>query len=143
MPKHGPGTPLPGRIRDFIATPRPAILGSVDPDGSPRTAVIWYLPAADGLIINSLEGRLWPANLRRVGRASVAVVDGADGLSWVGLQGAVEVDEDRARALADISAMAWLYEPETAATTIRDRFSHQTRVSFHLRVDEYHDHIGG
>jgi PPOX class probable F420-dependent enzyme len=43
-------------------------------DGSIQTAVIWvHTDDSGNLIVNSAEGRAWPANLRREGRATVSV----------------------------------------------------------------------
>ena len=72
--------PSGSRVDDFLAAPRRfAILATLDPDGTPRQAVIWYRLDPDGRItVNSAEGRRWPANLRRDPRCSLAVVDGAE-----------------------------------------------------------------
>ena len=66
-------TPLPDHVRAFLAAPgRFATLATLDPDGTPRQAVIWYRLDADGrIVINSADGRRWPANLRRDPRCSL------------------------------------------------------------------------
>ena len=56
---------LPDTIRDFLADLRFATIATVDPDGSPRQAVIWYRLEDDEIVINSAVGRRWPANLLR------------------------------------------------------------------------------
>jgi len=43
-------------------------------DGTIQTAVLWVHTDDDGnLIVNSAEGRAWPVNLRREGRATVSI----------------------------------------------------------------------
>src|SRR5450756_2258817 len=85
-----PGMPeplaLPGPTRAFIAAPgRFATLATLAPDGAPRQAVVWYRLDQDGmLVINSAEGRHWPANLRRDARVAIAIADPSDGYHWVG-----------------------------------------------------------
>ena len=68
---------LTGPTRAFIAAPgRFATLATLAPDGAPRQAVVWYRLDPDGmLVINSAEGRHWPANLRRDARVAIAIAD--------------------------------------------------------------------
>ena len=136
---------LPGRVRAFLDAPRFASIATLDPDGAPRQAVVWYLLAGHELVLNSAEGRRWPANLRRDPRISLTVVDQADGYSWIGLTGiVVEVIDDQARAQADIAAMARSYhadDPEAAERLITGRFETQHRVSFRIAIDGIHDHL--
>jgi PPOX class probable F420-dependent enzyme len=136
-------TPLPDHVRRFLAEPRYASVATVDEDGSPRQAVVWFLLDGDSIVVNSLHGRRWPTNLRRDPRVSIAVTD-ARRQSWVGLTGTVEVIDDHAPAQAHIAAMARRYhvdDPEEAESVIRDRFEKQRRVSFRVSVDGIHDHI--
>jgi PPOX class probable F420-dependent enzyme len=131
---------LPDSVRAFLAQPRFATIATSDADGRPRQAVIWYLLEGDELVVNSRVGRRWPTNLLRDHRISVAVIDAANGLDWVGLTGIAEPVTDQVQAQADIAAMARRYEtPEAAESSIR-AFEQQERISFRVRVDAIHDH---
>jgi PPOX class probable F420-dependent enzyme len=136
---------VPDRIIEFLDRPWFASIATVDPDGGPRQAVVWYLVRDDELVINSLEGRRWPANLKRDPRISFTVVDPEDGYNWVGVNGLVSVVvEDQSQAQADIAAMARLYhadDPAEAEDLIHNRFEKQRRVSFRVRITGFHDHI--
>jgi PPOX class probable F420-dependent enzyme len=136
--------PLPDPVRAFLVEkPHFASIATIDPDGAPRAAVVWYTLDGDALIINSREGRRWPTNLRRDPRIGLSVTDAADGYRWIGLTGWVEVMDDRARALADISAMARRYhagDPAKAERVIAT-FAKQDRVSFRIHVVAVHDHL--
>jgi len=135
-------------VRAFLATPgRFATLATIDPDGAPRQAVIWYRLDPDGRItVNSADGRRWPANLRRDARCALSVADPADGYSFVALVGrADEVVDDQAIAQADIAGLARRYhadDPETAEGDIA-RFRTQRRVSFRIAILAVHDHRDG
>lgn len=136
-------TPLPAHVRRFLTEPRYASVATVDEDGAPRQAVVWFLLDGDTIVVNSREGRRWPTNLRRDPRTSIAVTD-ARRQSWVGLTGTVEIVDDQPQAQADIAAMARRYHVDDAAAAeavIRDRFTKQRRVSFRIHVDGIHDHI--
>ena len=137
---------LPGvseRIRAFIETTRFATIATVDLDGGPRQAVIWYRLDGDEIVLNSKVGRRWPSNLVRDPRVSVAIHDQTDGYQWVGLSGRVTVVEDQATAQADIAEMARRYHAddiEEAEGLVR-KFQTQRRISFRVHIDAVHDHL--
>jgi PPOX class probable F420-dependent enzyme len=125
--------PIPDPVRTFLAESRFAVVATVDPGGAPHQAVVWYRLDGDEIVVNSAEGRRWPANLRRDPRIEVTV---ADGYRYVQARGVVTVIDDQAIAQADIAEMARRYhadDPTEAETLIRDRFEKQHRISFRLR----------
>jgi PPOX class probable F420-dependent enzyme len=132
---------LSDRVRAFLEQPHFATLGTVGPEGAPNLAVIWYRLEADSrILVNSLEGRRWPANLKRDPRVSLAVILGADPNRWVGITGHVEqVVDDVDQARDDIVALARRYGDDTPATIAS--FRKQQRVSFQIRIERYHDHL--
>lgn len=123
---------LEPHVRRFLEAPdRYGVMATINPDGTPLQAVVWYLVEDDAVLVNSLHGRRWPENLRRDPRYSLAVEDGMD---YVALRGEAEPLDDPESAQADIAAMARRYEsPEVAERMIKDRFQPQHRVSFRLR----------
>jgi PPOX class probable F420-dependent enzyme len=138
--------PLPDHVRAFIAAPgRFATLATLDPDGAPRQVVVWYRTEPDDtLMVNSANGRRWPANLRRDGRLAIAIADASDGYRWVGLDAEVaEIVNDQAIAQADIADLARRYHPDDPARIEASvaRFRTQGRVTFRLRVLSFHDHL--
>jgi PPOX class probable F420-dependent enzyme len=145
MPHHATdSTPLSGELRSFLAQPHFATIATLDPDGTPRQAVIWYTLDGDELVINSARGRRWPANLLRDQRISISVTDHRDGYRWIGLTGRVEVVDDQPTAQADIAAMARRYhadEPAEAERLIHDRFERQERISFRVPIGRVHQHL--
>ena len=136
--------PTPPHIREFLDDTHFATIATIDPDGTPRQAVIWYTLDGDELILNSAVGRRWPANLQRDPRISVAVADRHDGYRWIGLSGRVTVVQDQATAQADIAGMARRYhadDPAHAEDLIRTRFEQQTRISFRVPIVDVYDHL--
>jgi PPOX class probable F420-dependent enzyme len=128
----GPTRPWDSAVRRFLESqPRFATLATIDPDGSPLLAVVWYLVADEGIVVNSREGRRWPANLRRDPRASISVERAYD---YVAIKATAEILGDAASAQGDIAAMARRYKtPEEARQMIDHTFASQTRISFLLR----------
>lgn len=133
-------TPLPARVREFLAGPMFLVLATNEPDAAPRQALIWYDLRDDELLVNSRTDRRWPRNLQRDGRVSVAVFDPADPLRWVGITGEVaSIDRDAERALADIQALARRYHPNDPRREAQ--FAGQSRISFRIRILSAHVHL--
>jgi PPOX class probable F420-dependent enzyme len=120
---------LDPRAREFLATPgRYATLATIEPDGSPLQAVVWFALEDDGsVLINSLEGRRWPTNLARDPRASLTVEDGYD---YVSMRGTVEHLHGGDAAAEDIARLARRYATGEDLERRLAGFRGQRRVSF-------------
>ena len=135
---------LSNEVHTFLDANRFATVATIDPDGSPRQAVLWYRLDGDEIVLNSAVGRRWPANLQRDPRVSLAVTDEADGYRWVGMTGEARVVADQAMAQADIAEMARRYhadDPAEAERLIRNQFERQQRISFRIVPLAVHDHL--
>jgi PPOX class probable F420-dependent enzyme len=120
-------------VRRFLETPRFASVATLNPDGSPLQAVVWYRLEGDCVVFNSRVGRQWPSNLERDRRVSLIVADGYD---YVELRGEVEIDAEPVRGLAVISDLARRYQPDPAKAEAQIAgFSKERRVTFTLRPD--------
>jgi PPOX class probable F420-dependent enzyme len=139
----------PGYHRRMAATFSPAVLSfmtravryatlaSVDPDGAPHQAVIWYLLRDERLLVNSRIGRRWPRNLQRDPRCSLAIEAGDDAVSIAAL---AEVIAHGRQAQDDIVEMARrYYDPELAEREIA-RFRTEQRITFMLHPQRVHVH---
>jgi PPOX class probable F420-dependent enzyme len=118
-------------------------VATVDEDGAPRQAVVWYRLRSDGrILLNSRTPRRWCANLLREPRVSLSVVDIADPYRWLGLTGVVdEVSDDVERARDDIVELAHRYHPEGPEPAQLAAFRTQPRVTFLVRIMSVHDHL--
>ena len=132
---------LPDHVRAFLEQPHFATLATAGEDGAPHQAIIWYRLDPDGrVLVNSREGRRWPADLRRDPRLSLAVFLSADPNRWVGITGLVhETVDDVERARDDIVALAHRYHDATESSIAA--FRSQQRVSFLMRIVSIHDHL--
>jgi PPOX class probable F420-dependent enzyme len=119
-------------VRDFLETPgRYATLATIDADGSPLQAVVWYELNADGsVLLNSLVGRRWPTNLLRDPRASLTVESGYD---YVSMRGTVEHLHDGEAASRDIERLAHRYATGDDLERRLAGFRGQRRISFRFR----------
>lgn len=137
-----PAALLEPRLRTFLERKLFASLATVDPDGAPRQAVLWYRLEDDGrIMINSLAGRRWPTNLERDGRIAMSIIDTDDGYSWLGLTGHVDAtDTDVDRAREDIVALAYRYREHPTPVSLAN-FRSQQRITFRIAIDAVHDHL--
>jgi PPOX class probable F420-dependent enzyme len=142
MPSPAP-VDLTDAVRAFLAQPLIAMIASLDDDGAPRQAAVWYRLDDDGrILLNSRAGRRWCENLERDGRVSIAVLDPDDGYRWIGLTGMVdEVVTDVERSRKDIVALAHRYHPEGPTESSIALFRRQRRVTFLVRITGVHDHL--
>jgi PPOX class probable F420-dependent enzyme len=93
-------TTLNETVRKLIDDPNPAILGTINPDGSPQTSVVWVGRDGDDLLISTAAGRRKETNLRRDPRASLTVIDQNDFQRYVEVRGTATITEDIGRRLA-------------------------------------------
>lgn len=130
--------PLSEEVRRFVDGLSHATIATLDPDGSAHQAVVWFMRDGDELVINSADGRRWPANLRRDQRLSLVVANEAG--DWVGFRGSAAIVDDPERGQADIAELARRYDPAGADERIRV-FRTQRRVTFRLAPDRIHVEI--
>ena len=118
-------------LRDWLTGKlRFPVLAVLAPDGSPNQSVMWFdldPDHSDTILMNTKVGRAKERYLRRDPRVSLCF---EDQLTWVALQGRVELDEDRERSLGDIVALAQRYG-ETG-----EAFAGQQRVTIRMRVEK-------
>ena len=126
-----PKPPLPDHIRAFLASPQPAVIASVRPDGQPVSVATWYLLDGDEVLVNMDAGRRRLDYLRTDPRVSLTVLDGADWYSHVSLQGRIVRWRDD-EGLVDIDRLSNQYRG--VAYTNRDR----PRVSAWIAVERWH-----
>ena len=116
-------------------------MATLNPDGSPLQAVVWYDLEGDAIVFNSRLGRQWPTNLQRDRRVSITVADGYD---YVDMRGSVEIDEDPVRGQAVIAGLARRYQTSPAAAEAQiARFATERRVTFELRPTRVFERLPG
>jgi PPOX class probable F420-dependent enzyme len=87
-------------VRKLLDDAIPAVLGTVNPDGSPQTSVVWVGRDGDDLLVSTAAGRRKERNILRDSRVSLTVYDIADPLRYVEVRGVAAVTEDVGREVA-------------------------------------------
>ena len=113
----------------LMSTLRYPVLAVLTPDGAPSQSVMWFdldPENEDTILMNTKVGRAKERFLRADPRVSICF---EEGLTWVALQGTVELDDDRERSMADILGLARRY-----GSSGRE-FPGQERVTIRMRVE--------
>jgi hypothetical protein len=71
------------RDRELISAPNYCHVSVPADDDTIQSVVVWCDVDGDAIVLNSAEGRDWPANLRRAGRATLTVMNLENPLEFV------------------------------------------------------------
>ncbi|MFF8814746.1 PPOX class F420-dependent oxidoreductase [Streptomyces pactum] len=119
------------RARRLLDDPNPAVLATVNPDGSPQTSVVWVTREGDDLLISTQEGRRKERNVVRDPRVSLTVYDPRGPLRYLEVRGTATVTEDHGRQVA--VRVAEEYEGEGAGEEYRQLPPEVVRVVIRIR----------
>jgi PPOX class probable F420-dependent enzyme len=114
----------------LLADLRFPVLAVLTGDGAPNQSVMWFdldPDHPDTILMNTKVGRAKERFLRRDPRVSLCF---EEELTWVAMQGSVELDEDREASMRDIRALAVRYGEDP------DQFNGQERVTIRMRVEK-------
>ncbi|MFD3439290.1 PPOX class F420-dependent oxidoreductase [Streptomyces sp. NPDC058685] len=98
---------LSASARAILDAPNPAVLATVQPDGSPQTSVVWVARDGDDLVVSSQAGRVKDRNIAADPRVSLTVYDREDPLRYLEVRGTATITEDTGRRLAALLAEAY------------------------------------
>ena len=83
---------IEGRVRELIEAPNFGYVATLRKDGTPHVHPTW-VDVEDGMVLlNSAEGRAWPANLRREGRLTVVIPDKDNPYEYAEIRGRLAED---------------------------------------------------
>jgi PPOX class probable F420-dependent enzyme len=86
-----PAVALPAEARELIDAPEPAVLGTLNPDGSPHLCVMWVAREGDELLMSTKAHRRQYRNLQRDPRVSVALYSRPLPRRYVEIRGRAEL----------------------------------------------------
>jgi PPOX class probable F420-dependent enzyme len=123
---------LDGRAKQLVQDKNFAHVSVPRADGTIQTVVVWADADDEGrIVLNSAEGRAWPRNLRRAGKATVSVANAENPYEYVSITGTLAADthED---GDAVIDALAKKYMDADSYPFRKDG---EQRVTFRLTPD--------
>jgi PPOX class probable F420-dependent enzyme len=83
---------IEGRVADLLEAKNFAQVATTRQDGSPHVTPVWVDHDGEYVVLNTAEGRAWPANARRTGKIAINVVNHENPYEYVYIQGTVEED---------------------------------------------------
>ena len=130
---------LEGRARELLAQGRNfAHLVTLREDGTPLPVHVW-VDIEDGRVaLNSAEGRAWPENLRRTGRATVTVADHDNPYNYVTIDGRL-VEDTHEGADEHIDSLAKKY---MGVDSYPFRREGEQRITFEIEPERVIHHGG-
>lgn len=100
---------IDGRARELLTGGHHGVLSTVREDGTVHGVVVWVdADDAGNVLLNSAEGRDWPANLRRTGHATLTVPNKENPYEFVSVTGRL-ADDTHDGADEHIDALAKRY----------------------------------
>ncbi|MTD43867.1 TIGR03618 family F420-dependent PPOX class oxidoreductase [Conexibacter sp. W3-3-2] len=83
---------IEGRVRELIEAKNFAHVGTVREDGTVLVVPVWVHTDGEHVLLNSAEGRAWPANLRRTGTITVTVTNHENPYEFTSITGSLALD---------------------------------------------------
>ncbi|MCX5377287.1 PPOX class F420-dependent oxidoreductase [Streptomyces sp. NBC_00091] len=87
-------------VRQLLDSPHPAVLSTLNPDGSPQSSVVWVSRDGDDLLVSTERGRRKERNIDRDGRVGLTVFDLANPYLYAEIRGTATLTEDTGRVVA-------------------------------------------
>jgi PPOX class probable F420-dependent enzyme len=128
---------IEGRARELLEAPNFCMVGSLRRDGSPAVVPVWVDVQDHLVVLNTAEGRAWPANVRRDPRVNLTVVNVENPYEYVSIRGRL-VEDTQEGADEHIDAMAMKYLGEERYPF---RSKGEVRVIFRFEAEKIH-HYG-
>jgi PPOX class probable F420-dependent enzyme len=126
-----PAAPVPSSVEEFLSEPNPAVVATLNGQGSPHSAATWYDWEDGRFLLNMDQSRLRLRHLKADPRVSLTVIDRDDWYRHISLAGRVEELTDDV-GLEGIDRLAVRYTGVPYVT--RD----SPRVNAWVRVESWH-----
>ena len=101
---------VPERGREILEKRSIGSLATLMPDGSPQVTPVWVDLDGNEILVNTLEGRLKPRNIRRDPRVAISIPDPDEPTVALIVRGGAELTTDGAEEHADALAKKYLGE---------------------------------
>ncbi|MEA2445430.1 MAG: hypothetical protein QOJ12_2722 [Thermoleophilales bacterium] len=83
---------IEGRVAELLADKNFAQVATTGKDGTPHVTPVWVDHDGENVLLNTAEGRAWPANARRTGKVAINVLNNHNPYEYVAIQGTVADD---------------------------------------------------
>lgn len=130
---------IEGRVRELIEAPNFVYIATLRKDGTPHVVPAWIDIEDDTIVVNSAQGRAWPANLERDGRVTLTVPDKDNPYEYVTIRGKLaNATTDGADEHIDKLAMKYMGQESYPF-----RQEGEVRMKFSIEPEEIKHHAAG
>lgn len=135
----GPLPIEPGELRDYLLSRKSLQLATLNPDGSPHLATMWFGMLDGNIVMWTQRTSVKARNLRHDPRVACLVESGEDYASLKGLTvtGRVELVEDDATMLRIGEAIVTRNYPEEGRPDYREMALAGTRIGVVVHADHW------
>ena len=130
---------IEGRARELLEAPNFVHVATIREDGTPQVNPIWGDLEDGRVVINSAEGRTWPANLRRDPRVTLTVMNLENPYEYVEIRGRM-VEDTHDGAFDHIDKLAMKYLGQEKYPFLKDG---EQRVIFRIEPEHVHHYAAG
>lgn len=116
---------------------RTGVLATTRSDGRPHAAPVWFTLDGDDVVFTTGADTVKGRNLRREGRAVLAVDDGAPPFGFVTIEGRVELSEDLDEMLRWATVLGGRYMGAASAAAYGARNAVPGELLVRLRPEKY------
>ena len=104
-----PRSTLDDPVRELIKARNFCHVSTLNENGSIHSTLVWVDADAEHVVLNSAQGRRWPENVKRTGRASLLIANAEDQYEYAFIQAVLEsATEEDGQAVID--ALSEKYE---------------------------------
>jgi PPOX class probable F420-dependent enzyme len=126
--------PLPATFKKLVDNRAFVTVGTVNPDGSPQTSLLWATYDGDDILLSTITSRAKYRNWQRDARTSVLVFDPADEQRYVEVRGRVTMTSDGGPELID--RLSRIYD---GTSYTGDNGTDRVRVVVRLTPEHVHE----
>lgn len=124
------------RDRELLEAPNFCHVATLRGDGMPHVVPVWVHVEGDQVVLNTAEGRAWPANLERDPRATLTITNLANPYEYLTIRGRVaQRTTEGAEEHIDFLSEKYLGEP-----TYPYRQPGDVRVKLYIQPERVHRH---
>ncbi|HEY3737923.1 MAG TPA: PPOX class F420-dependent oxidoreductase [Jatrophihabitans sp.] len=99
---------LPQHAKDLLDAPNHVVVGTLNPDGSPQTSVLWATYDGDDILLSTIKQRAKYRNWVGDPRTSVTIIDESNPYTYVEVRGVVGLTEEGGPELIEALSQTYL-----------------------------------
>ena len=125
---------IPDSHKDLLENPITATFTTVSPSNKPENTAVWFSWDGDYILVNSIEGRRKPDNIRKNPSVAVFVIDPTNNERWIDVRGVVEeIIPDEGDANIEAHSRRYTGKAFYGGYTMMARKGTETRIIFKIK----------